>query len=67
MGSRPIRSTKKFHNGSVAQLAEQMTLNHPVEGSIPSRPTKRNRGRYAGHRHGLQNRSKGVRFSPSPP
>ena len=26
-------------DGPLAQLVEQMTLNHRVEGSIPSRPT----------------------------
>ena len=39
-GSSPVpRSTKTMVNGSIAQLVEQVTLNHWVQGSNPCAPT----------------------------
>ncbi len=37
-GSIPLARSNFFH-GSIAQLVEQMTLNHWVVGSNPSTPT----------------------------
>jgi hypothetical protein len=37
---RARHATNNDESGRVAQLAEQLTLNQLVEGSIPSTPTK---------------------------
>ena len=39
VGSIPI--AHPIHNGPLAQLVEQLTLNQLVEGSSPSRPTNK--------------------------
>ena len=42
-GSNPLaRSNSETVNGSVAQLVEQVTLNHWVQGSNPCAPTIHN-------------------------
>ena len=38
-GSSPVPRSKTKVNGSVAQLVEQVTLNHWVQGSNPCAPT----------------------------
>ena len=38
-GSSPVSRSISFFSGPLAQLVEQVTLNHKVAGSIPARPT----------------------------
>ena len=39
-GSSPVSRSIFVFSGSLAQLVEQVTLNHKVEGSTPPRPTR---------------------------
>ncbi len=46
-GKRTMRSCFRFRFGDIAQLVEQMTFNHWVQGSSPCVPTKKFNGRIA--------------------
>ena len=51
-------------HGPLAQLVEQVALNHLVEGSSPSRPTKSKGPRYGAFRFGASYPERTARRSP---